>query len=395
MKIAIVTSTFPPYHGGMGNVAYFHARELARRGEEVTVFCPKQKSGALENENFKINYLVPIFRCGNAAWTPQLAWKLREFDLVHLHYPFFGGAEAVFFWKKSPPKADAPKAQNKAAGPPAVRREKRKLFLTYHMDTVGQGFVGWIFRIYRHLFLPRIIKMADRVFVSTMDYAHAGDLAKFVFQDPEKFIVSNLGVDVKRFSPGAKPENLKNKFAFSEKDFILLFVGGLDKAHYFKGLGNALLAIKKLNNPDIKLVVVGEGELKPQFEAQAKELGIENQIFFAGGVPNEELADYYRLCDVHIFPSVDKSEAYGLVALEAGACAKPVVASSLPGVRHVVLDHKSGFLIEPKDVDALAQKIDYLFKNPDVGERLGRFARQRIENEFTWGAIVENLKQYY
>ena len=375
MKIAIIVSTFPPYRGGMGNVAYFHAKELALAGEDVTVFCPRSKRGGLEGMDFKINYLQPVLRYGNAAWVPQMAWKLDNFDVVHLHYPFFGGAEAVYFWKKKNPR--------------------KKLLMTYHMDTVGSGWLGRFFRLYKRIFLSRIVKAADKIFVSTLDYAQAGNLAKFLEQEPEKFVVSNLGVDVNRFSPGERPGVLVQKFGFTPEDFILVFVGGLDKAHYFKGLGNALLVLKKINNPNIKLVVVGEGELRPQFEAQAKELGIEKHVRFAGEVPNEELANYYRLCDVHIFPSVDKSEAYGLVALEAGACAKPVVASSLAGVRQVVLDRKTGFLVEPKDVDALAEKINFLFNNPKEAKKLGNHARERIEREFTWSAIVKKIKEVY
>lgn len=356
-------------------MAYFHARELAKMGEQVMVFCPKSKQGELEGMDFKINYLQPILRYGNAAWVPQLRWKLQGFDAVHLHYPFFGGAEAVYFWKKKNPR--------------------KKLLMTYHMDTVGSGWLNWFFRIYKRLFLKRVISASDKIFVSTQDYARTGDLAKFLEQDPEKFVISNLGVDVNRFSPAEKPKALVQKFGFTPQDFILVFVGGLDKAHYFKGLDYLFQAIKKLANKNIKLVVVGDGELGPEYEARASELGLGAQVRFVGGVANEELADYYRLCDAHVFPSIDKSEAYGLVALEAAACAKPVVASNLAGVRQVVLDEKTGFLVEPKNVDALAEKIDYFFKNPEMGERLGRFARERIENEFTWKKIVEKLRQYY
>jgi len=373
-------------------VAYFHAQELAKMGEDVTVFCPKSKQGGLEGMDFKINYLQPILRYGNAAWVPQLRWKLQGFDAVHLHYPFFGGAEAVYFWKKSPPGADAPRAQNKAS---RGKNPRKKLFLTYHMDTVGSGWLNWFFRIYKRLFLKRVILASDKIFVSTQDYARTGDLAKFLEQDPEKFVISNLGVDVNRFSPAEKPKALVQKFGFTPQDFILVFVGGLDKAHYFKGLGYLFQAIKKLQNKNIKLVVVGDGELGPEYQAQASKLGLGAQVHFARGVANEELANYYRLCDVHVFPSIDKSEAYGLVALEAAACAKPVVASNLAGVRQVVLDEKTGFLVEPKNVDALAEKIDYLFKNPEMGERLGRFARKRIEQEFTWPVIVEKMREAF
>jgi len=377
MKIAIVTSTFPPYKGGMGNVAYFHAKELSARGNEVTVFCPKGLRGQFENEGFRVEYLGPIIRYGNAAWVPQLYWRLKGFDVVHLHYPFFGGAEAVWLWKKK------------------GNKEIKKLVMTYHMDTVGKGWLGVIFKVYKKLFLDKIIDAADKVLISTQDYARNGDLADYIEQDPEKFIVSNLGVDIERFSPGPKPDELVRQYNLVADDFVLLFVGGLDKAHYFKGLDYLLKAVAMIGNSDIKLIVVGEGELKKGYEESAKRLGIEKRVHFAGPVSNEDLPGYYRLCDVFVFPSIDKSEAYGLVALEAGACAKLTIASNLPGVRFVVKDNETGILVEPKNADELAEKIKYLLNNPERASELGKNARQRIEAEFQWRVIVEKLENIY
>ena len=375
MKIAIVTATFPPYKGGMGNVAYFHAKELAKAGEDVTVFCPKKIGERLEGEQFKIEYLLPLFKYGNAAFVPQLYNELKKFDLVHLHYPFYGGAEAVYFWKK--------------------RWPKKKFVMTYHMDSVGEGWLKWFFKFYRMALLKRILKNCKKVLISTQDYARNGDLAKYIEQDPEKFIVSNLGVDLGRFSPGPKPEELIKKYNIGSDNFVLLFVGGLDKAHYFKGLEYLLRAVAMVGNTDIKLVVVGEGELKEGYQEKAEKLGIEKRVYFAGAVSNEDLVRYYRLCDVFVFPSIDKSEAYGLVALEAGACAKPSIASNLPGVRFVVKEGEMGVLVEPKDADQLAEKIKYLFNNKELVKELGQKARGRVEREFKWSVIVEKIREIY
>jgi len=374
MKIAIVTSTFPPYKGGMGNVAYFHAKELARAGADVTVFCPKRRGEVLEGEDFKIEYLLPLIKYGNAAWVPQLYSELKDYDLVHLHYPFFGGAEAVYFWKK---------------------RWKKKLVMTYHMDSVGEGWLKWFFKFYRIIFLPRILKASKKVLISTQDYARNGDLGKFIEQDPEKFVVSNLGVDLDRFSPGSKPEELKIKYNISEDDFTLIFVGGLDKAHYFKGLDYLLKAIGMVGNSNIKLIVVGGGDLKQGYIEKAQKFGIEKRVHFTGVISNEDLSKYYRLGDVFAFPSIDKSEAYGLVALEAAACAKPAIASNLPGVRFVVKDNETGILIQPKNADELAAKIKMLYNNQERVKELGERAQERVELEFKWSVIVEKIQDIY
>lgn len=381
MKIAIITSTFPPYRGGMGNAAYFQARELARQGEDVTVFCPKVGKERLEGENFKIEYLLPLVKWGNAAFVPQIAGELDKFDIVHLHYPFFGGAEAVWlhFWQKGK------KAQE----------QKGKFIVTYHMDTVGKGWLGLFFKIYKKIILPKIISAAEKILISTQDYARNGDLADYIEQDPEKFIVSNLGVDADKFSPGPKPESLVKKFNIGPDDFVLVFVGGLDSAHYFKGVDYLLQAAAMIGNPDLKLVMVGDGDLKKQYQELAERLGIEKKVYFIGSVSNEDLPDYYRLGDLFVFPSTDRSEAYGLVALEAAACGLPAVASNLPGVRFVVKDGETGLLAEPKNAEDLSEKIKFLIQNPDKLKELGRRARERTAAEFTWPAIVEKIRQVY
>ena len=88
MRVAVVVSTYPPYPGGMGNAAASHADALKAAGHDVTVLSPGRN-------------LRPMFRIGNSACAPQLWWKLRGFDAVELHYPFFGGAEWVWLWKKT------------------------------------------------------------------------------------------------------------------------------------------------------------------------------------------------------------------------------------------------------------------------------------------------------
>ena len=255
--------------------------------------------------------------------------------------------------------------------------------------------IGLFFRIYRRLFLWRILEAADKVFVSTLDYAQAGDLAKFVAQDPEKFVVSNLGVDDKFFSPGRRLETLAVKYNIRASDFVLLFVGGLDRAHYFKGLENLIDAMKAVKDKKIKLLVVGDGDRRPEFERIVAFAGLGERVFFAGGVDDRELPQYYNLADALIFPSVDKSEAYGLVALEAGACGKPVIASNLAGVRYVVQDGRTGTLVLPKDVNGLAKAINDMAADPEGVKEMGKRARERIEAEFTWPVIVEKMREQY
>ena len=127
MKIAIVTPTFPPYAGGIGNVALFNARQLVRLGHQVTVFTPSYQKLKEEVTDIKIVRVKPLVKHGNAAFVPALSWLLSGFDIIHLHYPFFGGAEVIWLHQRK------------------FKKREAKIILHYHMDVVGEGVIKWLF----------------------------------------------------------------------------------------------------------------------------------------------------------------------------------------------------------------------------------------------------------
>ena len=128
MKIAIITSTFPPYQAGIGNVAYHNALAVAQLGYQVTVFTPNYQRGQIEAPNIKVYYLNPLLKFGNSAFLPRLFNLLQGFDLVHLHYPAFGLAEVVWLAK--------------------LFKRVKKLVVHYHHDVVGHGSLGSFFKLH-------------------------------------------------------------------------------------------------------------------------------------------------------------------------------------------------------------------------------------------------------
>ena len=99
MKIAQIICTFPPYRGGIGNVAYYYSLELAYLGHEVTVFTPCYQKENKELKDVKVKRLKPVLKYGNAAFLPQLFWQLKNFDVIHFHYPFFGSDWIIYLIK--------------------------------------------------------------------------------------------------------------------------------------------------------------------------------------------------------------------------------------------------------------------------------------------------------
>ena len=123
--------------------------------------------------------------------------------------------------------------------------------------------------------------------------------------------------------------------------------------------------------------------------------GLNHQVIFIGYVPDQELVKYYNLCDLLVLPSIDKSEAFGMVLLEAMACGKAVLASSLPGVRQVVEVNVNGRLFKPKDADNLASHLNRLLDDKNDLVNFGANGRKIVEKDYSWKTITETLLKIY
>jgi len=373
MRIGLTVSTFPPYQGGMGNMAWSYALGLTRRGHDVDVFCPAQGRGGGEQIDapFAVHRLKPWLRVRNSALLPLLAGRLRGFDVVNLHYPFYGGAEAVFLSKK-------------------LRGRKLRLIVNYQMDNFGAGAAGLFFKANAALLTPRLLAAADRVIVTSADYAAhsaaAGAFARF----PDKFAAIPPGIDLERFRPGPKDAALLARYGFAPEDRVVLFVGGLDRAHAFKGVGLLLEAWRGLAMDRARLLVVGQGDLREGYRKTAEELGLGRSVVFAEPVGPAELAAHYRLADLFVLPSTDSSEAFGIVLVEAMACGVPVLASDLPGVRSVVEDGRNGRLFRAREPGDLLDKIRSILINEDMRKDMERAALEtaaRYDQEKIWDRV--------
>lgn len=375
MRIAIVTPVFPPYTSGMGNVAYHHAHILKGGGHDISVLTPNYKNRKTYEEiqeGIRIIRLRPFFQYGNAAWIPNMAKYLGEFDILYLHYPFFGGADVIFRYLKS---------------------HKKKLIVYYHMDVVGGYWKNIIFSLYSGIYIPKIIQSSHRVFVSSEDYVSSSFLQNSFQKSREKFEIIPFGVDTKVFIPHKKDKELMRRLGIEGRK-VILFVGALDRAHYFKGVENLLRAFKAVSGTYF-LVIVGRGDLSSWYKDLAEKLGVQKYVRFCENVTNAELPKYYQLSDVVVLPSIDSSEAFGIVLLEGLSCKKPVIASSLSGVRTVVEDGKNGILVPPSDITALKDALQKILEDDVLADAFGEEGRKKVEAYNSWDIISEKLKEFF
>ncbi|HNW55501.1 MAG TPA: glycosyltransferase family 4 protein [bacterium] len=370
MKVAHLICTYAPYPGGMGHTTEEIVNRLAKAQPDfkITVVCPSygKKSVDYSTEGkYEIVRSPSWFSFGNAAIVRGLTSIWKTSDIVHFHYPFYGTDALVYFLKKRYPKT--------------------RLFIHYHMDPQASGWRGVVFSIFRKLFLARLLKMAEMVTCASLDYWENSAAGQLKAISRDRVVEIPFRVDTERFCPGGKDIKLIEKTSFNKDIPTILMVGGLDKAHYFKGVDILLQALAQINlkhQQDWQLVIVGDGDLKESYQQMAANLGIANKVFFAGRASAEELPLYYRLADIFTLPSINRCEAFGLVLLEAMASGLPCLAANLPGVRKVI-DDNCGLLVEPSDIHDLAEKIFSLLSNKELRLTMGQAGRERAVAKFS------------
>ena len=155
-------------------------------------------------------------------------------------------------------------------------------------------------------------------------------------------------------------------------------------------------AIKKLSDrDDFRLLVVGDGDLRDSYQSMVDSFGLGKKIIFVGYLSDNELPKYYSIADMFVLPSIDKTEAFGIVYLEAMASGVPVIGSDLAGVRSVIDKKKNGLLVKPGSVDNLASMIQYLLKNPKEAKAMGKAGKEKVLERYTWEKIGYKLDNIF
>jgi len=171
-------------------------------------------------------------------------------------------------------------------------------------------------------------------------------------------------------------------------------VFALGRHVYYKGFEYLIDAMDML--PGVQLVIGGTGPLTETLRARAQGGTAGDRITFAGRIPDADLPAYYQACDVFCMPSVERSEAFGFVQVEAMAAGKPVVCCELGnGVTYVNRHGETGLVVPPRDPRALAGALRKLLEDEPLRTRLGAGGRSRVNAEYTMRAMREATLQVY
>lgn len=290
--------------------------------------------------------------------------KEKPFDVLHLHFPNpLAHLASILF-------------------PANVKR-----VITWHSDIVKQK---RLLALYRP-FLQSVTRRADALIAATSaHYSSSTQIPKDIPHDKFHVIPYGLDFSILALTPHSDVL-LKNLLSRANGQAIIFALG---RHVYYKGFDVLIAAMQHV---DAQLILGGDGPLKAELENQAEQLGLRNKIRFTGSIAEENLAAYFHACDVFCLPSVEQSEAFGLVQLEAMACGKPVICTQLNnGVNVVNQEGITGLAVPVRDISALSNAINHLIKDQGLRCAMGKQAKLHAVNEYSNVAMTDqHLKLYH
>jgi len=333
MKVLVISHMYPSTFNEVDGIfVHEQAKALVKEGIEVKVVSP------IPWTPFPINHLSP-------KWKAYSMIPLRSaWDGIEVHYPRY----------RTYPK------------------EMLFLQVTFYKSAKCRSV------------LLRTLEQANRVItVSTK----LGNLAKANIEFSEKVVVINNGINVEGCV--SVEGNLSPNYTDHR---ILLSVSSLIAT---KGIDLNLRAISRLVDkyPNLKYVVIGGGPQTAVLRKLTSKLNLDKHVEFLGQLPHEEVLSYMAIADVFSLPSW--KEGFGIVYLEAMASGKPVIGCRGEGIEDVIENGRTGVLVKPKDVDSLAEVLDFLLSHPKEAQAIGEQARRLVTENYTWEENAEKIIQVY
>ncbi|HDP69634.1 MAG TPA: glycosyltransferase [Actinobacteria bacterium] len=363
LKVLIVNKLYYPVIGGIENHVRVLVRELSSQIDARVLVANTAFQTTKENiDGVDIYKIASVGSFKSTPIAPSFPYWLKKLksDIYHLHFPYPFGEFSYLLAKP--------------AG---------KLVVTYHSDIVRQK---KLLSFYKP-FLKAFLRKADKIIVGSPNMI---ENSPFLSEVKEKCVVVNYGIDARRFELtekiSKKAGDIRNRYG----DRIVLFVGRLI---YYKGVEYLIRAMKDVNG---QLLIIGEGPLESDLKGLSMSLGIGDKVYFIGEVADNSLAAYYHACDVFTLPSIARSEAFGLVQLEAQACGKPVVSTNLPtGVPYANLDGVTGITVSQRSSENLSEAINKLLDDENLRKRYGANGKKRVHEEFIKELMAKRVLGIY
>jgi glycosyltransferase involved in cell wall biosynthesis len=362
VKVLQIGKYYPPARGGM-ETHLEQLCQLLKNEVEIEVIVANHSDG----EKKEILNGVPVRRLrtsvtvAGAPICPQLPRAIREAnaDIIHIHTPH---PTALLGY--------------------LVSRARGRLVCTYHSDIVRQRILGTLLAPLQNSAFRR----AKTIIASNPNLLASSPVLS---RHRERSVVVPFGVQYSLYrSPDLNAVNaIRERFGVP----IVLAVGRLV---YYKGFEFLIRAIAGLRVP-VVVLIIGDGPLRHALETEIRALGLSDRVRLLGHVA--DITAYYQACDLFVLPSIARSEAFGIVQLEAMACGKAVINTNLAGsgVTFVSRDGETGLTVPPADATALESAISRLLSDDQLRRQLGQAGRQRVQEKFTLKSMLDDTLAVY
>lgn len=361
LRILQINKLYHPWIGGIETVIKEAAEFMNDRTDMTVLVCRDKGRGVTERVNgvkvvragsLGIKFSMPI-----SLSFPFLVRKYsKNADVILLHDPFPLGDMAVL-----------------------LSGFKGKVIVWWHSDIVKQKKLLRVISPMIHSLLRR----ADAIFTTSEGYI---DGSAFIGQYREKCRIVPYGIDTEKYLMAHRSPVLTDRL-YDKGNVKLLFVGRLV---YYKGANVILEAMKSVTGAE--LFMVGRGADEDSLREYARENHLEKKVHFIPPLSDNELKAAFADCDIFVFPSVAKSEAFGIVQLEAMVYGKPVINTRLgTSAEYVSPDGVTGITVEPGDSVALAEAVTRLINDRELREELGKNAARRVCEKFELKRNYENM----
>lgn len=368
MKILQLGKFYYPVMGGVETVEYDMAEVLNMRGITCDVLCTNiENSTIYEKINgynvFRASSFGEFFSTAiSLSYIRILKEIINNYDVIHVHLPNPLANIALML----------------------CNTNDKKIVVHWHSDIIKQKYLLKIYRPFQTWLLNR----ADVIIGTSIKYLNE---SKELVRYTEKCHPVPIGIDTLRLK--SKPELLdKLRNQFPEKKIVFT----LGRHVYYKGFEYLIDAAKYLNDEYI-ILIGGVGPLFYELKIKIDDNGLNDKVRLLGRIEEEDLGSYYELCDLFCLPSILKSEAFGVVQIEAMSFGKPVVATKIngSGTSWVNEDNISGINVDIMDAHGLAEAIKYITGDETRYHKFSSGAKKRFKLHFERNVMLDKIIDIY
>jgi glycosyltransferase involved in cell wall biosynthesis len=380
MKVLHVGKYFPPYSGGMENYLRDAMLSLSNMGIDNTALVHQSKITLTSRDEVYESCRQRLSITRAAVWarllftpiSPTFPWLLNRMinqqkpDILHLHMP-----NASVFWALLVPRA-----------------RRLPWVVHWHSDVVASNHSLGL-RLFYTLYRPfetAILKRAKAIIATSPPYLESSEpLRPF----KSKCHVVPLGINPTSFE-AAKPTNTAEQY-----DLKPLHVLAIGRLTYYKGFKTLIQAAAGADN--VVIDIIGSGDQENELRSLVHDLQLEHKVTFLGSLSSEQLLQKLWACDCLCLPSIERTEAFGMVLLEAMACSKATIVSNVlgSGMGWVIDDEVTGVLFTPENASELTDALKTLEQSRDKVVSLGTNGRKKFEQEFHIKKSSAGLKEVY